>query len=155
MMNNEDPTRVRELLAAAQQAQEAGARAGARPAWYPPALGVSVALALASFAVPWLTVIGVVLGAVILPLVIEATARRVAGAAPRGDVLRAETRGPVLGTLVVVVGVTAGALVLLKATGDVWGVLVGAVVVGVLTAWCTWWVSRQRVRWTGTRPGRA
>ncbi|TNC17204.1 transposase [Georgenia sp. 311] len=111
----------------------------------PPALGLSVALALASFAVPWLTSVGVVLGAVVLPVVIEAAARRTSGAAPLGDYLGPRTRGTVLASLAVAVLVTAAALFLLKVTGAVGGVLVGAVVISVVTAWCTRWVSRQRL----------
>jgi len=144
-MSYEDPARARELLGVARQAQQDGARVGARPSWYPPALGLSVALALASFAVPWLTSVGVVLGAVVLPVVIEAAARRTSGAAPLGDYLGPRTRGPVLASLAVAVLVTVAALVLLKVTGAVWGVLVGAVVIGVVTTWCTRWVSRQRL----------
>lgn len=151
-MSYEDPARARELLGIADQAQRDGARAGARPGWYPPALGLSVALALASFAVPWLTSAGVVLGAVVLPVVIETAVRRRSGAAPLGDYLGPRTRGPVIASLAAVVLVTAAALVLLKVTGAVWGVLVGAVVVGVVTAWCTGWVSRRRI--TGTGSGR-
>lgn len=151
-MIDKDQAEARELLAAAQQAEDAGARAAARPAWYPPALGLSMGLALASFAVPWLTITGVVLGVVVLPLVIEAVARSRTGASPVSH-LAPGARGQVVASVVVVVGVTAAALVHLKTTGAVWGVLVGAVVVGAVITWCTSLVSRRRSSGSAARPG--
>lgn len=143
-MNDQDISQARDALSAADRAHDAGIRAGARPIWYPLALGLSVAFALGSFVFPWLTITGVVLGAVILPVAIDMTARRVSGASPLSNSFAAGTRGPVIASIVIVVAVAAGALVLLKTTGAVWGVLAGAGIVGIVTAWCTWWLERRR-----------
>lgn len=143
-MPGPDHTAARDSLAMAREAQHQGSRAGARPAWYPVALGLSVTLALASFAVPSLTLTGMVLGAVVLPVLLETVVRRTSGVSPRKDYLARHLRAPALTWVVVVGGVAVAALVRLKVTGAVDGVLAAAVVAGVVTTACTWWVSRRR-----------
>lgn len=141
----EERTTARELLAAAREAQAAGARAGARPTWYPVALGASVALAVASFAVPSLTITGIVLGAVIAPVVLESVARRRTGASPAKDYLARGRRVPALTWVVVTAVVVGTALVHLKVTGALGGVLLAAVVAGLVTVGCARSVNRARL----------
>lgn len=75
------PDAAREALAQARSDRAAGAARAARPGWYAPALGLSMALALASFSLD-LPAIGVPLGLVIGPVAIELLARQRAGASP-------------------------------------------------------------------------
>lgn len=135
---------AREALRRANEAAVQGARAGARPWWYPVGLGLSVAFALGSFAVPWLTATGVVLGGILSPVALEAMARRSSGTSPAKTYFSPGFRVPAAVFVVLGGGLCASALILLKTSGNVAFVLVAAVLLGIVTAACTWSVSRYR-----------
>ena len=152
-MNIHGPQEARDALRRANEAVEQGARAGARPWWYPVGLGLSAAFALGSFAVPWLTTTGVVLGGILFPLALEAMARRRSGASPVKTYCAPGFRVPSAVFVVLGAGLCASALILLKTSGNVVFVLVAAVLLGIVTAACTWRVSRHRR--TGSDAGAA
>lgn len=151
-MNDRDPQDNEEALSQASVAARQGAQAGVRPAWYPLGLGLSLAAALASFAVPWLTIAGVVLGGVIAPLALEQGARRSTGASPAKRYFAPGVRKVTVIFVLVAAALCSAALVLLKTTGETTSVLVAAVALGIVTALCTWQVGRSRRSALGVDP---
>lgn len=143
-MNDHDSHEVQEALRQANNALAEGARAGARPGWYPYALGLSVAFALGSFAVPWLTMGGVVLGGILIPLALEEIARRRTGASPVKTYFAPGVRMTTSIFLTIGGALCASALILLKTTGDVSFVLIAAPLLGIVTTICTWSVGWSR-----------
>ncbi|AZZ56905.1 hypothetical protein C5E08_13990 [Rathayibacter iranicus] len=101
-------------------------------------------MALASFAVPWLTITGVVLGGIIAPLALEQLARRSTGASPVKSYFAPGTRMVTVAFVLVSAALCAASLFLLKTTGETTYVLVAAVALGIVTALCTWQVGRSR-----------
>ncbi|WP_146076804.1 hypothetical protein [Rathayibacter tritici] len=107
-------------------------------------MGVSLAAALASFAVPWLTITGVVLGGVIGPVLLERLARRRNGASPAKNYFASGARVATVTFVIVAAALCATALILLKTTGETAYVLVAAMALGIVTTLCTWRVGRSR-----------
>lgn len=134
------------LLHAAGSAEGRGAAAARRPTWYPLGLAIAVGLALASFAVPGLSIAGVVVGAIVLPVALELEARRRTGASPVKAYLDPPTRGTALAYAACGAAVAALSLAALKATGESWVVLPGALVLAVGTFVAARRVDRLRTR---------
>ncbi|WAP50465.1 hypothetical protein OL239_10370 [Arthrobacter sp. ATA002] len=107
-------------------------------------LGLSAALALGSFAVPWLTITGVVVGGILGPLALEAAARRSTGASPEKTYFAPGFRVPAAVFVILGGALCASALFLLKTTGHVAFVVAAAVLLGIVTTACTWSVGRFR-----------
>ena len=143
-MNNHEAQEAQEALRRAHEAVVQGSRAGVRPWWYPVGLGLSVAFALGSFAVPWLTATGVVLGGILIPVALEAMARRSSGASPAKTYFAPGFRVPAAVFVVLGGGLCATALILLKTSGNTAFVLIAAVFLGIVTSVCTWGISRYR-----------
>lgn len=134
------------LLDAARSAEARGRAAVTRPAWYPIGLGICTAVALAGFAVPGMATVGIVLGAIVLPVVLDLEARRRTGGSPIRDYFEAPTRGTALTGVVVGVAVAAASLVALKVTDRSWVVLPGALILGVGTVVLARRIEQLRVR---------
>ena len=149
-MSEPSADEVEKLLRAAGSAESRGAAAIRRPAWYAVGLGVSTGLALASFAVPGLTMAGVVLGAILLPMVLEIQARRQTGGSPAKSYLQPPTRATAVAYAAGGAAVAAVSLAALKATGESWVVLPGALVLGVGTISAARRMDRLRARKHGT-----
>lgn len=124
------PDAAREALAQARADRAAGAARAARPGWYAPALGLSMALALASFSLD-LPAIGVPLGLVMGPVAIELLARRRTGASP---IRSYAGQGPLLVAYVAVVIVLGAVGVGLEKGASLTG---AAAVAGLLVAGVT------------------
>lgn len=151
-MNSLDPQASQDALREASEAFRQGARVAARPAWYPSGLGLSLAAALASFAVPWLTITGVVLGGVIAPILLEQLARRCTGASPAKNYFAPGARVATVVFVIVAAALCTTGLALLKTTGEPAYVLVAAVALGIVTTVCTWQVGRSRLSAPGADP---
>lgn len=124
------PDAARQALEQARADRAAGAARAARPGWYAPALGLSMAVALASFSLD-LPAIGVPLGLVIGPVAIELLARQRTGASP----LRSYAgQGPLLIAYVAAVIVLGAAGILLEKGFAVTGAATAA---GLLVAGVT------------------
>lgn len=143
-----EPTadRAENLLRAAGSARARGAFTVRRPWWYAFGLGLSVGLALASFAVPGMATAGVVVGAILLPMALEFEARRRTGGSPMKSYLAGPTRRTALAYGAGGAAVAATSLVALKVTGASWVVLPGALILAVGTVVAARRVERLRGR---------
>lgn len=114
-------------------AQNRSARAARRPVWYSIGLGLGLGLALASFGLG-LETVGIVFGAVLVPVALDLEVRRRAGRSPLRDYFSHEERGLTVAWVLLVAAVCFAALVLYKLQDLAAAPLVGGVVVAVLTA---------------------
>lgn len=143
-----EPTadRAEHLLRSAESARARGASTVGRPWWYAIGLGLSVGLAVASFAVPGMATAGVVVGAILLPVALEFEARRRTGGSPMKSYLEGPTRRTALAYVAGGAAVAGASLGALKVTGANWVVLPGALLLAVGTVIAARRIERFRGR---------